>query len=147
MNKVHFRSIWVIVFSVSAIACSRQKHVENGLEFRDWLVVRPIVPGGGTVAYGSIRNTSALPRTLSKVEFSCAESSDLHETLTDGGRARMVPLGRPVIGPGETLLFEPGHKHVMVMGTKADLGKTCDAVFTLEAISARFGVPVREREK
>lgn len=147
MNKLNSCLLWVIVGSVALTACSRQKHVENGLEFRDWLVVKPIVAGSGTVAYGSIRNTSASPRTLKKVEFTCAESAELHETLTDGGRARMVPLGTPAVAPRETLLFEPGHKHIMVMHTKPDLAKTCDAVFTFDATTARFAMPVRDREK
>lgn len=135
------------IFLLSIAACGRQKHIENGLEFRDWLVVKPIVAGSGTVAYGSIRNTSATPQTLRKVDLACAESAELHETQTDGGRARMVPLGTPVIAPGESLLFEPGRKHIMVMRTKPDIGEKCTAVFTFDATTARFAVPVREREK
>lgn len=147
MNKPNSRLLWVIAGAAALTACSRQKHDENGLEFRDWLVVKPIVAGSGTVAYGSIRNTSATPQTLRKVELACAESAELHETLTDGGRARMVPLGTPAIAAGETLLFEPGRKHIMVMRTAPDIGEKCAAVFTFDATTARFTVPVRDREK
>ncbi len=147
MNKLKIRLLYVIAVAATAGACSRQKHDENGLEFRDWLVVKPIVSGSGTVAYGSIRNTSATPQTLRKAEFACAASAELHETLTDGGRARMVSLGTPAIAPGETLLFEPGRKHIMVMRTAPDIGEKCAAVFTFDAATVRFAVPVREREK
>lgn|GEM_PF-2703026 len=128
------------------LACGRQKHSENGLEFRDWLVVKPVVAGAGTVAYGTIRNTSATPRTLQKVELACAESAELHETVTTGDRARMLSLGTPVIAPGETLVFAPGAKHIMVMRTQKDVGETCNAVFTVDASAARFAIPVRPRE-
>lgn len=132
--------------ALTGIGCSRQKHSENGLEFRDWLVVKPVVAGAGTVAYGTIRNTSATPRTLQKVELSCAEIAELHETVTTGDRARMLPLGTPGIAAGETLVFAPGAKHIMVMGTRKEIGETCNAVFTFDTAAARFAIPVRPRE-
>lgn len=147
MNKAKLSLLGVTCVALAAIGCNRQKHSENGLEFRDWIIVKPVVAGAGTVAYGSIRNTSATPRTLQKVELACAESAELHETLTTGDRARMTPLGTPVIAAGETLVFEPGHKHIMVMRSKPDMGEKCDAVFTFDTTAARFAIPVRDREK
>ncbi len=147
MNTLKLRLLYTVCAALTAAACSRQKHIENGLEFRDWILVKPRIAGSGTVAYGSIRNTSASARLLKDVELACAESAELHETLTDGGRARMAPLGAPTIAAGETLVFEPGHKHIMVMRSKPDIGEKCDAVFTFDTATARFAMPVREREK
>lgn len=132
--------------ALTGTGCSRQKHSENGLEFRDWIIVKPVVAGAGTVAYGTIRNTSATLRTLQKVELACAESAELHETVTTGDRARMLPLGTPGIAAGETLIFAPGAKHIMVMRTQKEIGDTCNAVFTFDTATARFAMPVRPRE-
>ncbi len=146
MSTVKFSCL---AFSVAMVAfsCSRQKHSEDGLEFRDWLIVKPLVAGAGTVAYGTIRNTSPTPRILQKAEVTCASSAELHETMITGDRARMAPLGTPTIAAGETLVFEPGHKHIMVMGTRPDMGDACEVVLTLDAKPMRFKVPVGPREK
>lgn len=146
MNKAKLSLLGVVCAGIATMGCNRQKHSENGLEFRDWIVVKPVVAGAGTVAYGTIRNTSATARTLQKIELACAESAELHETVTTGDRARMQPLGTPAIAPGETLFFSPGAKHIMVMRTQKEIGEACNAVFTFDKTTARFAIPVRPRE-
>lgn len=128
-------------------ACGSQKHREAGLLFKDWYVVKPVVAGAGSVAYGSITNEGAAPQVLKKVEFACAASADLHETLTDASRARMVSLPSVALAAGETVLFEPGHKHVMLQQLTVPAEEKCAVVFGFETAPVKFSVPVRERKK
>lgn len=127
-------------------ACTQQKHREAGLLFRDWYVVRPVVAGTGSVAYGTITNEGAALQTLQKAVFSCAGGTDLHETLTDGGRARMVPLAAIKLMPGETLVFEPGHKHVMLQKLEMQTD-SCEAIFSFDAVNVKLLIPLRDRQK
>lgn len=128
------------------LSCGGQKHVEKGLEFRNWFVVKPVAGATGSVAYGQIKNTSAERMTLAKADFNCAGSTELHETVTADGRARMVPLGEIGLDPGGSVIFEPGHKHIMLMRLK-ETGENCAAVFTFSQTTVQFNVPVKAREK
>lgn len=136
-------ALFIVAF---ILCCGGQKHKEKGLEFRDWFVVKPVAGATGSVAYGRIKNTSAERMILTRAEFDCAGSTALHETIAADGRARMVPLGDIGIEPGATVVFEPGHKHVMLMGLK-ETGENCTASFSLSQTTVRFGVPVKAREK
>jgi copper(I)-binding protein len=131
----------------SLVACGSQKHREAGLLFKDWYVVKPLAAGSGSVAYGTITNESTAPQTLKKADFSCAAAAELHETITDGNRARMVPLPSLTLAAGETAVFEPGHKHAMLEKLTLPADEKCGATFTFETTSVRFSIPIRERKK
>lgn len=128
-------------------SCTGQKHREGGLLFKDWFVVRPVVAGGGSVAYGSIKNESGTVQLLKKAEFSCAGVTELHETITTGDRVRMDSLSTVPIEPGAVVHFEPGHKHVMLPKLTLPADGKCSAIFTFESAAVRFLIPVRERTK
>ena len=130
-----------------AVGCGFQKHSEAGLVFKNWYVIKPVVAGSGSVAYGTIKNESAAPQILKKVEFGCAAGSELHETITEGSRVRMAPLPPLTIHPGDFSLFEPGHKHVMLQKIEIPGDGKCPAVFTFESAVVRFSVSIRERQK
>lgn len=132
---------------LAAGACGGQKHSEGGLEFRNWYVVKPIVAGSGSVAYGNIRNKSGLVKTLTAADFACAASTALHETRVIGDRASMSPLSPVEIADGATVDFEPGHKHIMLGPIKAEATESCDVSFTLSGAAIRFKIPVKPREK
>lgn len=137
----------LLFFSVFLVACTAQKHKEAGLLFRNWYVVKPYVAGGGSVAYGRITNESGQPRTLKGADFTCAAGTALHETTTTGDRVAMSGLSEVVIGIGETVVFEPGHKHIMLTGIKNADDQACPAAFTLDSGRIQFPVPVKPREK
>lgn len=134
-----------LLMLLGAPLCSGQKHREAGMVFRDWYVVKPLAPGAGSVAYGSIRNEGHGNQVLSKADFSCAKEAALHETLTDGGRARMVDLGQITIAPDESVVFEPGRKHIMLQELTVPPGEKCTVSITLSGNSIRFEIPVRDR--
>lgn len=135
----------LLIFTVTG--CSRQKHREGNLLFKDWYVVKPVAAGLGSVAYGTIANEGISPQILRQAAFGCAASADLHETVEAAGRMRMQALPAITLAPGETTVFEPGHKHIMLGQLNIPADEKCEAVFTFESGTARFAVPVRERRK
>lgn len=72
----------------------------------------------------------------------------LHETRTEGDIATMVHLDEIIIPAGETVVFEPGGKHVMFMGLGEpfELGDDIPATLTFEnagAVGVVFKVEAR----
>jgi periplasmic copper chaperone A len=75
------------------------------------------VPGSDVAAaYLALRNPTTHPITITSIESSVAEHVMIHETKTVGGQSQMRPHEQLVIAPGQTVKFEPGGLHVMLMG-------------------------------
>lgn len=84
--------------------------------------VRPTIgQSKTTAAYFVLRNAGESDDALVAVEVAGAGHSSLHETVIAGDVATMQPLERVAIPPGAVVTFEPGGKHVMVMGLSAPL--------------------------
>src|SRR3546814_10556828 len=56
------------------------------------------------------------PQTIVGASSPSAKKAELHESRMTGGTMRMTPLARLVVGKGETTVFAPGGKHVMLFG-------------------------------
>ena len=75
------------------------------------------VPGSDVAAaYLTLRNATTRPVTIVSIESPLAEHAMIHETKTVGGQSQMRPHEQLVIAPGQTVKFEPGGLHVMLMG-------------------------------
>jgi copper(I)-binding protein len=133
-----------ILIVVALAGCNHPQHREHGLAFRDWYVATPMANGTMTVAYGSIENLGANERHLLAVSLSCAESAELHETLTSAGHVSMRALPSVIIPPAGEIRFAPGGKHLMVFGFKNT--KDCQVKFTFGADESSFVMPVKPRE-
>lgn len=84
--------------------------------------------------YLSIENTGDEPDKLLSIETDFPRTM-LHNTVMDGDVAKMEHLMSVSIAPGETVLFEPGGKHVMFMGLNGDpleVGEEFPAVLLFE---------------
>lgn len=134
--------VFLIIFAIAG--CNRAQHREHELVFRDWYVATPMSNGTMTVAYGSIENVGAGERHLLGVSLSCAESAELHETLTSAGQVSMRALPSVIIPPSGEVRFAPGGKHLMVFGFKNT--KDCQVKFTFGADESAFALPVKPRE-
>ncbi len=71
--------------------------------------------------YLSITNTGSAPDRLTAASTPAANSVQLHETIMVNNVMEMRPLPSVTIEPGKTVVFEPGHDHIMLMGLKAPL--------------------------
>lgn len=78
--------------------------------------VRSAPPGARSLAgYLVLRNPCDAPVEVLDVESRDFGMPMIHRTVEEGGMSRMRPAGRLVLAPGESLRFEPGGLHLMLM--------------------------------
>lgn len=85
-----------------------------GLALSDGRLVLPAVKDNPGAAYFSLANSSDKPAEIAAVDVAGAGMAMLHETMQMDGYSTMNEMKSPAIQPGETLVFAPGGKHVMV---------------------------------
>ena len=88
----------------------------NMLHWRDaW--VRSLPPGTTvTAAYGSLMNHGSDTVTIVNVTSTTGTEAQMHEVIADGDQRKMARLNAVDIAPGESLVFEPGGRHIMLLG-------------------------------
>jgi periplasmic copper chaperone A len=79
---------------------------------------RATVPGVSTAAgYVVLTNKGDNPRKLLRISSPLAESIMLHQSSVDAkGMARMWPVAKLELAPGQSIRFEPNGRHMMFMG-------------------------------
>ena len=86
------------------------------LHWRDaW--VRSLPPGAAvTAAYGSLMNHGSDTVTIVNVTSTTGTEAQMHDVIADGDQRKMARLNSVDIAPGESLVFEPGGRHIMLLG-------------------------------
>ncbi len=84
--------------------------------------VREAPPGARALAgYLQLRNRSDAPLALLFANSDAFDRIELHQTLHDDGRMRMVEVDHVPLPPGETVVFAPGGLHLMLFAPRAPL--------------------------
>ncbi|WP_084545181.1 copper chaperone PCu(A)C [Derxia gummosa] len=92
--------------------------------------VRATVPGqSATGAF--LRITSPVPAKLVGVSSAIAASTDLHESVEEGGMKKMRPVAALDLPAGKTVSLAPGGWHVMFTGLKAPVTEGATVPLTL----------------
>ena len=110
-------AVTTIGLAAAFMACSADGPplVLAGLE-----ITAPL-PGSGTSAgYFELTNHSREAITIDRVSSAQYASVEMHETIIDGGVARMRSLAQLSIEPGETISFSRGGRHLMLMRPVGD---------------------------
>jgi len=82
--------------------------------------VRGMPPGAQvSAAYGMLMNHSDQTVTLSTVSSEISDTAEMHEVIAEGDQRRMAELESIDIAPHETLIFEPGGRHIMLLDITA----------------------------
>jgi len=117
------RAAWLSVCSFSLLLTAIAAGGAFALE-----VQRPyarIAPGGkNAAAYFEIANTGTRTRWIRNADSEIANHVLLHRTEIDGNgvaRMRSVSASGIELGPGESLRFEPGGLHVMLIDIQQPL--------------------------
>jgi len=98
------------MLATSAMAGSADVVVENAWARASIGTFRP------GAAYMEVHNRGDEPVTLTGLRTDLAMLPEVHRTATDEqGVSSMSPAGQIVIAPGETVAFEPGGLHAMLM--------------------------------
>ena len=84
--------------------------------------VRSMPPGTQvTAAYGMLMNHSDETVTISQLTADVGSEAQMHDVIADGDQRRMVQLETADIAPGASLTFEPGGRHIMLIGVAETL--------------------------
>ena len=81
-----------------------------------------------TAAFGALTNLSGSAMTIVAVSSPQFSDVSLHRTVLENGVAKMRETSSLTIETGQQLIMKPGGYHLMLMGSKADLGKNDQVV-------------------
>lgn len=89
---------------------------------------------GGTSAVYFVINAGGEADTLLSASCGAAEASELHMSKMDGDKMMMEPQQNVPVPANQTVTFEPGGLHVMLLNLKNDLkaGETLPVTLTFE---------------
>ena len=78
---------------------------------------RPADSAATTAVYFVVVNHEPGPLTLTSESSPIAEATSLHETMEMSGMIHMTAVEEPVvIAPGDSLVLQPGARHLMASG-------------------------------
>jgi periplasmic copper chaperone A len=134
MNR---RLLLVLLALVSLVAACGDDGGETGEGTPSIMVARAFVPtpaGANGALYFEVANEGDGADRLIGASTSVAGESTLHETMSsDDGLMRMEPLDGVEVPAGETVTFEPGGLHVMLLDVEELAeGDTVEVVLTFE---------------
>ena len=137
---------WAAGLLLVASAAMADPATHPGISVRDaWS--RPAAAGTNGAGFFTIRNSGTSPDTLLSVSSRDARKVEMHQTVMSDGVMSMLRLDSGVmLAPGQSLTFEPGGRHLMLLDIKSALrvGDTLPLTFHL-ASGRRLDVqaPVR----
>ncbi len=98
---------------------SSLSHAGEMLHWKDaW--VRSMPPGAQvSAAYGMLMNHGDQTVTLSAVSSEISSTAEMHEVIAVDDQRSMAELESIDIAPHQTLIFEPGGRHIMLLDITA----------------------------
>lgn len=125
ISKLHAASILVAVIAVSALA--GDLGISDG-----W--VRESIPGQDrSAAYLRLTNSSGQDCRLTAVESPAAGRVEIHEHRHREGRMQMRRLEALTLPAGETVVFQPGGLHLMLLDLNRPLKSGERVSFSFDA--------------
>lgn len=101
-----------VVLAVALAACSPERPPLTATD----LDIRKPLPGLRTSAgYLALKNNARDAITITRVTSPQFARIEMHESAIENGVSRMYPLPELILAPGQTISFEPGGKHLMLM--------------------------------
>ncbi|MDH3325843.1 MAG: copper chaperone PCu(A)C [Gammaproteobacteria bacterium] len=109
------RFLFIIVFCFY----SSLIFADSGLQLIDpW--VRQSPPNAKNLAgYGELKNTSALKIKIAAIESAFFEKIEMHVTTFENGMMKMSEVKNLALSPKESVYFEPGGRHFMLIKPKS----------------------------
>ena len=122
-------SVAVLLVAPAALA----QHHESGAVhvMTAWSRALPPVSRNGAV-YLSLKNYAEVPDRLVGASSPIANQIEIHTHAMEGEMMTMRPVEDIVLNPGEYVRFEPGGKHLMLIGLRQPLKEGEQFPLTLE---------------
>ncbi|HVI99190.1 MAG TPA: copper chaperone PCu(A)C [Sphingomonas sp.] len=98
---------------LAAAAALSGCHKQDQIAVTDAWVRLPAVPGRPAAAYFTLHGMSK-DSALINVATTVAIRTEMHESMTEHGMARMAPIKTVPLPADATVAFAPGGKHVML---------------------------------
>ncbi|MCC5861401.1 MAG: copper chaperone PCu(A)C [Gammaproteobacteria bacterium] len=113
------RAALTAVAALQLVACAPVP--EDGVVIEEaW--IREAPPGARALAgYMQLRNQGGDPVALLFANSDTFDRIELHQTLHDDGRMRMVEVDHVPLPPGQTVAFAPGGLHLMLFAPSETL--------------------------
>lgn len=89
------------------------------------------VDTGMTGAFGVVANSSDTDVIITAANTTAAGTTELHETVDNGGGTAMQPVSQFDVPAAGTITLEPGGNHIMLMNVPAPIAPGQDVVITL----------------
>ncbi len=121
----------VALSALLMLACSE---AQAPLTASDVVVTRSVPGMPMSAGYFKLTNNSGQAISISHVTSPQFASVQMHETIIKDEVARMVPLETLILQPGETVSFEPGGKHLMLMRPADDIDSVTLKFFAGESL-------------
>ena len=108
-------SVLSSLIMVALMSGSPPSQAGDALHWKDaW--VRSMPPAAQvTAAYGQLMNHGDEMITITGVTSTVGGEAQMHDVIAEGDQRRMTPLTSVEIAPGETLTFQPGGRHIMLL--------------------------------
>jgi len=113
-----------VLSALLVLACSEARAPQTArapLTVSDVVVTRSVPGMPMNAGYFKLTNNSGQAISISHVTSPQFASVQMHETIIKDEVARMVPIEMLNLQPGETVSFEPGGKHLMLMRPADDI--------------------------
>lgn len=135
-----------LMISACGEGASEDAAVADPIEVTGARIVLAAVPGNPAAGYFTLRNGGKDAVVLRRAAIAGAADVQLHETMEYNREMVMGEMMPLIINPGTTVTFEPGGKHLMVMGAPADwkAGGTAKVTLTfLGGATTSFDAPLQ----
>ncbi len=151
MTKSFFASLALGVATLGLSACgggaSEEAAVPDaapGLSVTNARLVLPAVVGSPAAMYLDLAYDGDRTPAVNRIVVDGAESAVMHEMGEWDGKMEMMEMLPIIMKKGDTVTFEPGAKHIMVMGVSPELqaGGMTEATFVI-AGGDKLSFPVK----
>ena len=134
----------LIFLSLALGGCARPEREVNATGA--WM--RAVPAGAVGAVYLEVHNPTGESRRLVEARFEEAVATEMHETVQEGDIMRMLPMEDGLtLAAGESAIFAPGGKHVMVMDLHRDMEIGATETLTLVFDDGtELDVPVEVRD-
>ena len=121
--------IVILMFLLAACAESRAP-----LTVSNVTVTQPVPGMAMSAGYLELTNNSSRSISITHVTSPQFASVEMHETVIENLVARMIALGTLTLQAGETVSFEPGGKHLMLMRPADEISSVTLQFFDGESV-------------
>jgi len=122
---------YAVLLALFLTACAES---QAPLTLSNVTVTQPVPGMAMSAGYFELTNNSAQTISITHITSPEFASVEMHQTIIEDEVARMTALGTLTLQAGETVSFEPGGKHLMLMRPSNDIESVTLQFFAGESV-------------